>query len=163
MQAGLYLMATRGSAAPEIRICYERAESLCHSLNRPVLLYSALMGQWRYSLMNDKLTANATDCEAGSLIGSGAEQLRNNDRSLSGFGIDALRFGASFEDRATNTRSVVFRYGARGALQYNAEDLGRSRCRLFVLRKRYASGMWGEIASLPSDHGESDLTSEGAE
>ena len=57
MQAGLYLTATRGFAAPEARICYERAEPLCHSLNRPVLLYSALMGQWRYSLMTDKLTA----------------------------------------------------------------------------------------------------------
>ena len=50
MQAGLYLTATRGIAAPEARICYERAESLCHSLNRPLLLYVALMGQWRYSL-----------------------------------------------------------------------------------------------------------------
>ena len=56
-QAGLYLTATRGLAAPEARICSERAEPLCHSLNRPVLLYSALMGQWRYSLMTDKLSA----------------------------------------------------------------------------------------------------------
>jgi predicted ATPase len=30
---------------------------LSHSLNRPLLLYSALMGQWRYSLWTDKLTA----------------------------------------------------------------------------------------------------------
>ena len=57
MQAALYLTATRGFAAPEARICYERAESLCHSLNRPPFLYSALMGQWRYSLITDKLTA----------------------------------------------------------------------------------------------------------
>ena len=57
MQAGLYLTATRGLGAPEARICYERAEPLCHSLNRPRLLYVALMGQWRYSLMTDKLTA----------------------------------------------------------------------------------------------------------
>ena len=56
-QSGLYLTATRGLGAPEARICYERAESLCHSLNRPVLLYVALMGQWRFSLMNNKLTA----------------------------------------------------------------------------------------------------------
>ncbi len=56
MQAALYLSATRESA-PEIRICYERAESLCHSLNRPLLLYVILMGQWRYTLMTDKLTA----------------------------------------------------------------------------------------------------------
>ena len=31
--------------------------ALCHSLNRPLLLYSALMGQWRYSLVTDKLSA----------------------------------------------------------------------------------------------------------
>jgi Protein kinase domain/NACHT domain len=48
MQAALYLTATRGMAAPEARICYERAESLCHLLNRPLLLYVALMGQWRH-------------------------------------------------------------------------------------------------------------------
>src|SRR5262249_53917591 len=41
----------------EARICYERAEALCHSLNRPELLYSALMGQWYYSLLTAKLTA----------------------------------------------------------------------------------------------------------
>src|SRR6202007_120852 len=40
MQAALYLTATRGHAAPEARICYERLESLCHSLNRPLLLFS---------------------------------------------------------------------------------------------------------------------------
>jgi hypothetical protein len=57
IQAGQYLTATRGYAAPEVRICYERAESLCRSLNRPVLLYVALMGQWRHSLLTDKLSA----------------------------------------------------------------------------------------------------------
>jgi predicted ATPase len=55
-QAGLYLQAQRGGA-PDVRICYERAESLCHSLNHPHLLYSALIGQWRYSHATDKLTA----------------------------------------------------------------------------------------------------------
>jgi tetratricopeptide (TPR) repeat protein len=57
MQAGLYLTATRGMAAPEARICYERAESLCESLNRPRLLSFALLAQWRYSVMTDKLSA----------------------------------------------------------------------------------------------------------
>ena len=42
------MSGTRGMQAPEVRICYERAESLCHSLNRPLLLYMALIGQWRY-------------------------------------------------------------------------------------------------------------------
>jgi len=57
MQAGLYLAATRGFAAREALICYERAELLCQSLSRPLLLCVALTGQWRYSLNTDKLTA----------------------------------------------------------------------------------------------------------
>jgi hypothetical protein len=57
IQAGLLLTAKQGLGAPEARICYERAEPLCHSLNRPPLLYLALLGQWRYSFMTDKLSA----------------------------------------------------------------------------------------------------------
>jgi predicted ATPase len=57
MQAGTYLTATRGFGAVEARVCYERAETLCHSLNRPLVLYSALTGQWRHCLLTDKLTA----------------------------------------------------------------------------------------------------------
>jgi Protein kinase domain/MalT-like TPR region/NACHT domain len=57
MQAAAYLTATRGLGAPEARICYECAESLCHSLGRPLLLYVALIGQWRYTQHTDKLSA----------------------------------------------------------------------------------------------------------
>jgi hypothetical protein len=57
MQAASYLTATRGLGAPEARICHEHAESLCHSLGRPLLLCVVLIGQWRYSLHTDKLTA----------------------------------------------------------------------------------------------------------
>jgi tetratricopeptide (TPR) repeat protein len=57
LQAGLYLIATRGFSAPQVRICYERAESLCRLLNRPLVLFSSLEGQWRYSLYTDNLTA----------------------------------------------------------------------------------------------------------
>ena len=57
MQAAKYLAATRGLGAPEARICYERAEPLCHFLNHPRRLCLALRGQWRYSLMADKLRA----------------------------------------------------------------------------------------------------------
>jgi hypothetical protein len=56
MQAAQYVTATRGLAAPEMRICYERLASLCDSLNRPLPLYFALLGQWRYSLVTDKLS-----------------------------------------------------------------------------------------------------------
>ena len=56
MQAGLYITATRGLETPEAQICYQRVESLCHSLNRP-LPVSVLMGQWLYALVTDKLSA----------------------------------------------------------------------------------------------------------
>jgi hypothetical protein len=56
MQAGLYLTVTRGFGAPETRICYERAEPLCHLVNRPRLLFMQLLGQCRYTLMTDKLS-----------------------------------------------------------------------------------------------------------
>jgi tetratricopeptide (TPR) repeat protein len=57
LQSALHLSVTRGTQAPEVRICYERAESLCHLLNRPALLCLALIGRWRYSLVTDKLSA----------------------------------------------------------------------------------------------------------
>jgi serine/threonine protein kinase len=57
MQAGMYLVATRGFASAEARICYERAEPLCVSLNRLSVLFVALIGQWRYSLHTEKLSA----------------------------------------------------------------------------------------------------------
>jgi hypothetical protein len=56
MQAAPYLTATR-HGAPEARICYERAEPLCHSLGRPRLLCLALFGQWRHTLITDKLSS----------------------------------------------------------------------------------------------------------
>ena len=56
MQAAAYLTA-RELASPEARICYDRAEPLCHALGRPLLLHVALVGQWRYTLFNDKLSA----------------------------------------------------------------------------------------------------------
>jgi len=56
MQAALYLTATRGYGAREAQICYERVESLCNS-HRLVIPHSVLIGQWRYSLVTDKLSA----------------------------------------------------------------------------------------------------------
>ena len=54
MQAAQYIPATRGLGAPEARICYERAESLCQSLHHPRLLCLAVKGLWRFSIMTDK-------------------------------------------------------------------------------------------------------------
>jgi hypothetical protein len=54
MQAAQYLTTTRGLAAPEVRVCYERAESLCRSVDRPSILYVALLGQWRHTTVTSK-------------------------------------------------------------------------------------------------------------
>ena len=44
--------------APEARICYERAESLCHSLNRPLApVFSTDRSSGVIALTTDKLTA----------------------------------------------------------------------------------------------------------
>jgi tetratricopeptide (TPR) repeat protein len=65
MQAAKYLTNTRGLGAPEARICYQRAEPLCHSLNEPRLLCLALRGQWRYCLMAEKLSVAIQIAERG--------------------------------------------------------------------------------------------------
>jgi len=77
MQAGLYLTATRGYSAPEVRICYECAEPLCYSLSRPLLLYVALIGRWRYSLWTGTLTATM---QIGNRVYSLAQE--QNDTAL---------------------------------------------------------------------------------
>jgi hypothetical protein len=56
MQAGLYLTATRGFGVREVQICYNRIEALCDSVNGPRIPHSALIGEWRYSLVTDKLS-----------------------------------------------------------------------------------------------------------
>jgi predicted ATPase len=55
MQAAVNITAMRESA-PEAKLCYERAEVLCHSLNRPRLLYVTLIGQHRYYVIADKMS-----------------------------------------------------------------------------------------------------------
>jgi serine/threonine protein kinase/tetratricopeptide (TPR) repeat protein len=77
MQAGLYLTAMRGLGAPEARICYERAEPLCRSLGRPLLLHLALIGHWRYSLHTDKVSAALRIAERANAL---AQQ--QNDAAL---------------------------------------------------------------------------------
>ena len=76
-EAAINLTVTRGMGAPEARICYERVESLCRSVNRPALLYSALIGKWRYCLTNDKLT---TAIQAAKQVYSVAHE--QNDAAL---------------------------------------------------------------------------------
>ncbi|MGA7391252.1 MAG: protein kinase [Terrimicrobiaceae bacterium] len=121
MQAGLYLSSTRGFSTPESRNCYERAEPLCHSLNRPVLLYSALMGQWRYSYIADKLSAALGVAQRVHSLAM--EQ--NNSAVMIGACqalVSTLYYLGEFESaRQYAIRGVqIWR---SGGVQYNAEDL----------------------------------------
>jgi tetratricopeptide (TPR) repeat protein len=77
MQVGQHLTVIRGPATPEVALCYERAGSLAQSINRPTILSCALVGQWRHSLMTDRLTA--TMQIAKRLYALGQQQ---NDSSL---------------------------------------------------------------------------------
>jgi predicted ATPase len=121
MQAGLYLSSTRGFSTPESRSCYERAEPLCHSLNRPVLLYSALMGQWRYSYTADKLSSALAIAQRVHSLA--IEQ--NNPAIMIGACqamVSTLYYLGEFETaRRYAMRGVqIWR---SGSVQYNAEDL----------------------------------------
>ena len=139
IQSGLYLTATRGLADPDMRICYERAESLSRSLNRLLLLlYLALIGQWRYSLVTNKLTA--TMQIADQVYSLAQEQ---NDSALMIGAYRALAvplyylgdFGAA---RRKAVRGVEIWHSER--LQSPVEKLWRPP--LFVLSlRRYPSGI----------------------
>jgi len=112
IQAALNITAMRESA-PEAKICYERAESLCHSLNRPLLLYLALMGQCRYCVVADK--APAAMPIVRRLYSLAQDQ---NDPTLV---IGACSAGEgrttiwAISRRRGNTQRVLFRSGVRAA------------------------------------------------
>jgi hypothetical protein len=57
-QSAQYLTAIRGMGSVEARLCCQCMESVCRTVDRPQLLYMALMGQWRYSLTSDKLSVS---------------------------------------------------------------------------------------------------------
>ena len=112
-QTGLNLTATRGLGASEARVCYERAESLSYSLNRPLSLYSALMGQWLFSLHTDKLSA--TIQIAKRIYSLGQEQ--NNStlmvgacRAMAG----TLHFMGDFEAARRYARDGIQLWSAKG-------------------------------------------------
>jgi Protein kinase domain/NACHT domain len=76
-EAAHYLNFTRGFTSSEARLVHQRVESFCHSLHRPLILHSSLMGQWRYALITDKLTIAM---QTARRINSLAEQ--QNDAAL---------------------------------------------------------------------------------
>jgi hypothetical protein len=112
MQAGMYLALTRGMAVPEARICYERAEPLCHSLNRPLLLYLMLAGHWRFSLHAGELTATMRIAERLCTL---AEEQNNPALKIEAYHFSAATLfnWAIFRPHA-NTRGAAFKSGARG-------------------------------------------------
>jgi predicted ATPase len=106
MQAGQYLTNTRGSSAPEARICYERLESLCNALDRPMSLYIALKGYWRYSLVTNKVSATM---QIAQRIRSLAQE--HNDSALKLGGYIALAVPLYFSGNFEGARQ----YARRGA------------------------------------------------
>ena len=146
MQAGLYLTATRGLGAPEARICYERAEALCHSLNRPLLLYVALIGQWRYSLMTDKLTATMQIAER---VYSLAQE--QNDAALMIGACRALAATLYFLGDFESARQYAMRgvqIWRSGGVQSQVEESSRPPSPVCASMRRYASGI-SERSPLP--------------
>jgi predicted ATPase len=121
MQAALYLSLTRGMQAPEVRTCYERAEPLCHSLNRPQLLYVALIGQWRYSLVTDTLPETKHIAKRVYTLAQ-----ERNDPELLIKGCMALAatlfFSGDFESARENARRGV-RIWRSGDVQYLVEEV----------------------------------------
>ena len=160
MQAGSYLTATRGLGAPEARICYERAEPLCRSLNRPLLLCVALIGQWRYSLHTDKLTATMQIAER---VHSLAQE--QNDAALMIGAYRALAVTLYYSGDFETARQYAMRavqIWRSGNVQSHTEDPQTPVvvCLCYLARCRVASR---RDRLLPSDHSGSDLTSKGAE
>ena len=86
-QAALYLSALRGHASLDARICYERVESLCNSLNRPQLLYVALTGQWRYYFKTNNPSAALQIAERVHSMAQEQDWKRQRRASIASIGI----------------------------------------------------------------------------
>ena len=160
MQTALYLTATRGMGAPEVQICYERAESLCHSLNRPLLLYTALMGQWRYSLYTDRLTAAM---QVAKRVHSVAQQ-QNDPALLMGAYqalVSTLFFLGDFEAAQQYAMRGVQLWRS-GTVQSSIEQVDPPAV-VCLCYKAIFEWHFGEIASCRATMAGSDLPGERAE
>src|SRR5208282_636893 len=144
MQAGTNLTATRGFSAPEARVCYERVESLCHSLNRPLVLYAALMGQWRYSLVTDKVTATI---QIAKQVHSLAQEQNNPALMIGGNQVLAvpLYFLGDFESARQYVKRGVEIWRAGGVQSQADEITGHAVGCLFF--EAILDWHFGEIAS----------------
>jgi serine/threonine protein kinase/tetratricopeptide (TPR) repeat protein len=143
MQAAAYLTA-RELGSPEARICYERAEPLCRSLGRPFLLHVALVGQWRYTLHTDKLSATMQIAER---VYSLAQE--QDDPTLMIWAYDALAatlyFLGDFEASGQNAMRGVRIWRSRN-VQSHPEDVDTPVVACLCY-KAYSEWHLGEIAS----------------
>ena len=143
-QAGLYLTATRGLASTEAQTCYERAELLCHSLNRPLLLYGTLINQWRYTAVTDKLT---TAMEIADRIYSLAKKQNDPALLIGAYGAlaNTLCYLGNFEAaRQSAMRGVeIWR---SGGVKFPVEEIVTPpvNCLIYVA---YSEWYLGEIAA----------------
>jgi tetratricopeptide (TPR) repeat protein len=144
MQAASYLTATRGLGAPEARICYERAESLCHSLGRPLHLCVALIGQWRHSLHTDKLTATMQIAER---INSFAQEQNDAALMIEAYGALAvtLYYSADYETSQSYSMRAIKIWRSRNVQSHT----GGPQTPVVVCLCYGAGSKWhlGEIAS----------------
>jgi tetratricopeptide (TPR) repeat protein len=143
MQAAAYLTA-RELGSPKARICYERAEPLCHSLGRPLLLHVALVGQWRYALHTDKLSATMQLAER---VYSLAQE--QDDPTLMIWAYDALAatlyFLGDFKASGQNAMRGVRIWRSRN-VQSHPEDVDTPVVACLCY-KAYSEWHLGEIAS----------------
>ena len=121
MQAALYLSLNRGMQAPEVRTCYERAEPLCHSLRRPLLLYVALIGRWRYSLATDKLPVTL---QIAKRVYSLAREQNDSGLLIKAYMALAatLYFSGDFQSARQNALQGVQMW-CSGGVQYSVEEV----------------------------------------
>jgi tetratricopeptide (TPR) repeat protein len=143
MQAAAYLTA-RELGSPEARICYERAEPLCILLRRPLLLHVALVGQWRYALHTEKLSATMQIAER---VYSLAQE--QDDPTLMIWAYDALAatlyFLGDFEASGQNAMRGVRIWRTRN-VQSHPEDVDTPVVACLCY-KAYSEWHLGEIAS----------------
>ena len=130
--------------APEPRICYERVESLCRLVNRPALLYSALIGKWRYCLTNGKLT---TAIQAAKQVYAVAQE--ENDPALLIGAYRALACTLCFLGDFDSARQYAMR-GVQiwhsGGVQFPVEEIA-SPAVFFLCYGALSEWHLGEIAS----------------
>jgi predicted ATPase len=144
LEAGPYLTATRGHSAPDARICYQRAEALCHSLNRPLLLYVALLGQWHYSLLTDKLSATmqvANRLYSLSKVQNDSAQMIAAHRALAG----THHFLGDFESARKYAMSGIEIWRS-GSVHAQKEDLDASAV-VCLCYKALSEWHFGEIST----------------